>query len=71
VDVVGHDDEDVELIFARVAVAEERGDEQFGDGGALEDAASLVGDRGECVGLGFESQAGVSRGLKPREFCGP
>jgi hypothetical protein len=38
VDVIGHDDESVELEFALVTVAEEGGDEEFGDDVPLEDA---------------------------------
>jgi hypothetical protein len=49
VDVVGHHDEGVELEFSGVSIAEERGNEEFSDGVALEDAASLVGDGSEDV----------------------
>jgi hypothetical protein len=58
VDVVRHDDEGVKLEFAGVAIAEERGDEEFCDGVALKDAAALVGDGSEGVGLGFEAHGG-------------
>jgi hypothetical protein len=44
VDVVRHDDEGVQVKFARVAVAEERCDKEFGDCVALKDAATLMGD---------------------------
>jgi hypothetical protein len=56
--VVGHDDKGVELEFALVAVAEERCNKKLGDGVPLEDAAALVGDGGERVGLGFEALDG-------------
>ena len=50
VDVVGHDDEAVELETVFVAVLEERGDEEFGVGCALEVAMSLEGQDRDCVG---------------------
>ena len=53
--MVGHDDERVELELAGVAVAEDRCDEEFGDGVALEDSATLVRDGSQGVGLGFEA----------------
>jgi hypothetical protein len=49
-DVVGHDDEAVELEMVFVAVLEERGDEEFGVGCALEVAMSLEGQDRDCVG---------------------
>ncbi len=49
--MIGHDDESVELEFALVTVAEEGGDEEFGDDVPLEDASSLVCDGGQRVGL--------------------
>ena len=55
VDVIGHHDEGVELEFTGVAITEERGDEKLGGCRSLEDASSLMGDGGECVGLGLES----------------
>ena len=58
VDVVGHDDEGGELEFVRVAITEECGDEEFGGGGALEEAMTLVGYGSEGVGLGFEAHGG-------------
>ena len=56
--MVWHDDEGVELEFARVAIAEECGDEEFGGGGALKEAMALVGDGSEGVGLGVEAHGG-------------
>ena len=56
--MVGHDNKNVELKLALVSVAEERFDEKFGDGVALEDATSLVADDGEGVGLGLEAHSG-------------
>jgi hypothetical protein len=58
VDVVGHDDEGVELEFSGIAITEERGDEEFSDSISLEDTATLVGDGGEDVGLGLEAHYG-------------
>ena len=57
-DVVRHRDEGVQLEFSGVAIAEECGDEELGDGVALKDAAALVRDGGEHVGLGFEAHGG-------------
>jgi hypothetical protein len=58
VDVVGHDDESVELESAGVAIAEECVDEEFGGCGALEEATTLVSYGSEGVGLGFEAHGG-------------
>jgi len=58
VNVVGHYDEGMKLELSRVAIAEEYGDKEFGDRVALKDAAALVGDGGEHVGLGFEAHDG-------------
>lgn len=57
-DVVGHDNEGVELKFAGVAIAEQRGDEEFGGFSTLEEAAALIRDGGEGVGLRFEAHGG-------------
>ena len=66
VDVVGHDDEGIEKETSGIAVAEERRDEEAGDKGALEDAAAVVGDRGDGVGLEVLPHGRrVSQGLKP------
>jgi hypothetical protein len=58
VDVVRHYDEGVKLEFSRVAIAEECGDEEFGDGVALKYAATFVGDGSEDVSLKFEAHGG-------------
>lgn len=47
VDVVGHDDEGMELVEALVAVVLEGFDEEFGVGGELEEAAAVVRDCGD------------------------
>ena len=57
-DVIGHDDEGMKAEFAGGAVAEERGDEELGGLGALEEAAALVSYGGEGVGLRFDAHRG-------------
>jgi hypothetical protein len=47
VDVVGHDDEGVEFVEACGAVVLQRVGEEGGVGVDLEEAAAVVGDRGE------------------------
>ena len=52
--MVGHDDEGVEFECASGAVVLEGFEEEFGIRGDLEEAAAIVGDRGdeECAGGG-------------------
>ena len=49
-DVVGHDDESVEFVYALGAVVLEGFEKEFGVGGELEEAAAIVGDRGDEEG---------------------
>ena len=53
VEVVGHDDEGVEFVEALPAMVLEGGDEGFGVGGELEEAASVVGDGDDEEGSGL------------------
>ena len=55
VDVVGHYHEGMQFEFARIAVAEEGGDEEFGENIPLEETAALVSDGGERVGLWLQA----------------
>jgi hypothetical protein len=57
-DVVGHDDETVELEAAFVTMLEERCDEEFGVGCALEVAMSLEGQDSDCVCALFLADCG-------------
>ena len=71
--MVGHDYETVELEAVFVAMLEERCDEEFGVGCALEVATSLEGRGRDCVGVLFLADCGHRKkaypeGLKPR--CG-
>jgi hypothetical protein len=52
VDVVGHDDEGVEFVEALRAIALEGFEEELGGGVDLEEAATVVGDRGDEEGSG-------------------
>ena len=65
--MVRHDDECVKVEFARVAIAEECSDKDFGGCGGLEEATTLVSYGGEGVALRFEAHGGRAcpRGLKP------
>ncbi len=64
--VIGHDDEAVELEAVCVAMTEEGGDDEIGVAGGLEEAAALVGDEGESVGLGRLADGGHGRRAYPR-----
>ena len=61
VQVIGHDDEAVELEAALFAVAEKGRHHEVGVGGALEDAVSLVRDRSDGEGLGIDSNSWVGK----------
>jgi hypothetical protein len=57
VNVVGHDDEAVELKAALFAVTRERIHHEVGVCGALKDAPALMGDRGNGEGFGLNANA--------------
>ena len=64
--MIRHNDEGMKQKLALIAVPKECRNKELSESGALEDAASLVGNGGKGVGLGFEAHwEGVSRGLKP------
>jgi len=70
VDVVGHDDEAVELEAGLVAITEEGRDEEVGVGGALEVAMLLEGGDGDGLGARLAADCGhlresILQGLKP------
>ncbi len=52
VEVVGHDDEGVEFVVAFGSVVLEGFEEEFGVGGDLEEAATVVGSAGDEEGSG-------------------
>jgi hypothetical protein len=52
VDVVGHDDEGVELVVALATIVLEGFEEEFGVGGDLKEAAAVVGRGGDEEGAG-------------------
>ena len=57
--MIWHDDEAVKEESALVAVSGEGEDEKFGVFGALEEAATLMRDCGESVGLGIQAHGGM------------
>jgi len=65
-DVVGHDDEAMELEAAFLAMLEERCDEEFGVGCALEVAMLLEGRDGDRVGALRLADRGHGRKAYPR-----
>ena len=71
VEMVRHDREGVECELTLVAVAEERGDHEFGVIGALENPVTLVGEDGDRVGAELladrsHGKKSIPQGLKPR-----
>ena len=64
--MVGHDDEAVELEAVFVAMLEERGDEEFGVGCALEVAMSLEGQDCDRVGALLLANCGHREKAYPR-----
>ena len=50
VDVVGHDDEGVELVVALATIVLEGFEEEFGVGGDLKEAATVIGCAGDEEG---------------------
>jgi hypothetical protein len=65
VDVIGHDDEAVELETAFVSMLEERCDEEFGVGCALEVAVLLEGRDRDCVGALLLADCGHGKKAYP------
>ena len=63
--MVGHDCEAVEFEGAFVAMLEERGDEEFGVGCALEVAMSLEGQDRDGVGALLLANCGIERKHTP------
>lgn len=63
VNVVGHNDEAVELKASLFAVTRERVHHKVGVFGALKDAPALMGDRGDGEGFGLNANAagGIGR----------
>ena len=57
VNVIGHDDEAVELKAALFAVTRERIHHEVGVCGALKDAPALMGDRSDGEGFGLNANA--------------
>ena len=66
VEVIGHDDEAVELEAVCVAMTEEGRDNEIGVAGGLEEAPAMVGDEGESVRLGRLADGGHGRKAYPR-----
>src|ERR1019366_2883836 len=78
VDVVGHDDESMQLVVALAAIVLEGFNEEFGVDGKLEETATVVGCGGdeECAVAGCAGRdrhtaivRRVSQGLKPLSFA--
>jgi hypothetical protein len=65
-DVVGHDCKGVELETGSVAMLEERGDEEFSVGCALEVAVSLEGQDRDGVGALLLADCGHREKAYPR-----